>query len=216
MTFLPIIVIVLIAIILYLYFRPRREKAVVNLNYIEALIAELDGNFDQAIKKYKEALSIDTELVDAYIRLGNLYKKKGDITRAIQIHQSLTVRPTLKKEIEKRIYYALAQDYLDHNRPNKAVSFLKEILKIDRNEKIAREKILHIYEDLQNFQDCLSFIEEFNFGKEDTKRQAYYYSSLANSKLTESTEDREELEKEAIGLFKKALKIAPDSITTLY
>ncbi|MEO0142880.1 MAG: tetratricopeptide repeat protein [candidate division WOR-3 bacterium] len=216
MTFLTIIVIALIAIILYLYFRPRREKPAVNLPYIEALLAELEGNIDQAIKKYKEALNIDTNLIDGYIRLGNLYKKKNDISRAIKIHQSLTVRPTLKKDTEKKIYYALAQDYLDLNRPNKAVSFLKEILNIDKNEKPAFEKLLHIYEDLQNFQDCIAVIEEYASETDDGRRRAYYYAALANSKLNESGEDREALEKEALALFKKALKIKPDSLATLY
>ncbi len=216
MTFLTIVVIALVAIILYLYFRPRRERPMVNLPYIEALIAELEGNIDQAIRKYKEALNIDTNLIDGYIRLGNLYKKKNDIARAIKIHQSLTVRPTLKKDMEKRIYYALAQDYLDYNRPNRAVSFLKEILNIDKNEKLAFEKLLHIYEDLQNFQDCISVTEEYTFERDNEKRRSYYYTALANSKLNETSEDRDALEKEALALLKKALKIKPDSLAALY
>lgn len=214
MTLLFVIIIALIALVLYLYFRPGRQRPLVNTSYIEGLIAELEGDIDLAIKKFKEAVSMDTNLVDAYIRLGNLYRRKGDISRAIQIHQSLTVRPTLKKDVEKRIFFALVEDYLDYGRPNKAASVLKEILKIDKNDHSAIEQLLHIYETLGNFQDCVGVIEEYN-GQINEERRAFYYASLAKSKLSDTDEDIETREKEAVGLFKKALKIKPDSIAAL-
>jgi lipopolysaccharide biosynthesis regulator YciM len=158
MTLLIIIVVALIALVLYLYFYRKREKVTGYGPYIEALVALLENDEDTAMKKFKEAVSLDSDLIDAYIRLGDLYRKRGDISRAIQIHQSLTVRPTLKKQKEKRVYYALVNDLLDANRHNKAIAFLKEILKIDKKDKHARELVLRIYEEMNNYGDCMHFI----------------------------------------------------------
>ncbi|MGB9720953.1 MAG: tetratricopeptide repeat protein [bacterium] len=216
MTILFIIIFALIAFIIYFYFKPRRTKMASNIPYVESLIAELENNDELAIKKLKEALNIDTNLIDGYIRLGNLYRKKGDIERATKIHQSLTVRPTLKKEEEKKVYFNLVQDYLQSNRPNKAISFLKEILKIDRNDRTARDLLLKVYEDLQNYQDCISVIEDYGSGLIDGHRLAYYYSALANAKLNEPNEEDTERSKEAANMLKKALKIKPDSLSALY
>ncbi|MEO0128616.1 MAG: tetratricopeptide repeat protein [candidate division WOR-3 bacterium] len=215
MTILIIIIFALIAFILYFYFRPRKPKTQVNIPYLESLIAELEGNDELAIKKLKEALNIDTNLVNGYIRLGNLYRKKGDIERAIKIHQSLTVRPTLRKEEEKKIYFSLVQDYLESNRPNRAIAFLREILKIDKNDKNACHLLLKIYEDIQNYQDCITLSEEY---KEiiDEQRLAYYYSALATTRLSESGEEPETRIKEVGNLLKKALKIKSDSVSSLY
>ncbi|MEO0206567.1 MAG: tetratricopeptide repeat protein, partial [candidate division WOR-3 bacterium] len=157
-----------------------------------------------------------TNLIDGYIRLGNLYRKKGDIERAIKIHQSLTVRPTLRKEEEKKVYLHLVHDYLQSNRPNKAISFLKEMLKIDKNDKTARDLLLKVYEDLNNYQDCIAVCEDYSSGSIDGYRLAYYYSALANAKLSEPSEEETERSREALNMLKKALKIKSDSLSALY
>ncbi len=216
MTVLIIIVVALIAIVLYLYFYRRREKITAYIPYIEGLVGLLENNEELAMKKFKDAVSIDSDLIDAYIRLGDLYRKRGDVSRALQIHQSLTVRPTLKKQEEKKIYYALVQDLLDTSRHNKAISFLKEILKIDKKDKRAYELVLRIYEDMEHYGDCIALYEEGAVKPKEGKKYAFYYASLANSKLKNFTEKNPDVEKEVVNLLKKALKISANSLTALY
>lgn len=216
MTLLIIIVVALIALVLYLYFYRKQEKVTGHGPYIKALVALLENDEDTAMKKFKEAVSIDSNLIDAYIRLGDLYRKRGDVSRAIQIHQSLTVRPTLKRDEEKKVYYALVNDLLDTRRHNKAIAFLKEILKIDKKDKYARELILRVYEDMENYGDCIALYEEGGFKPKDDKRHAFYYASFANGRLKNLTDENSDEEKEAINLFKKALKISANSLTALF
>lgn len=216
MIVLIIIIVALIAIILYFYLYRQREKATGYTPYLEALLALLENNEDLAMKKLKDTVSINSDLVDAYIKLGDLYRKRGDIARAIQIHQSLTVRPTLRRHEEKKVYYALVEDSLHANRPNKAVSFLKEILKIDKKDKQAQALILKINEDMENYGDCVSMYEEGRFKPKEQRRHAFYYASMANNRLKNLPEENADLEKEAFNLFKKALKILPNSLTALY
>jgi lipopolysaccharide biosynthesis regulator YciM len=217
MIFLVILLVALIAIILYMYFRPHKDKAATQAPYLDGLIALLDNNEDLALKKLKEAIGIDTDLTDAYIRLGDLFRKKGDIERAIQIHQSLTVRPTLKKDEEKKVYFALIQDYIAANRPNKSIAFLKEILKIDKNDRAAWNMVVRIYEDLMNYQDCVAAFEENPSAEfRDQKRYAFCLASLGNSKLKETTEENPEIDKEVMTALKKALRVDPESLAGLF
>lgn len=213
MTVLVIIVVALMAMVLYLYFHRQREKKTAHLPYLESLIALLDNNEDLAMKRLKEAVNLDSDLFDAYLRLGNLYRKRGDSVRAMQIHQSLTARPTLKKHEEKKLYHALAQDALEAKRPNRAVSFLKEILKIDNKDNDAYGLILSIYEDMGSYNDCIVVYEEGKFVSKNDYRRAFYYAMLAQSKFEKLTGEDHETEKEILGLLKKSLRIAPDSIT---
>jgi len=216
MILLVIIVIALIVLILYFYLHRQRARVTGYTPYLAGLLALLENKEELAIKKLKETVGIDSNLVDAYVILGDLYRRRGDISRAIQIHQSLTVRPTLKRHEEKKVYYALVQDVLQANRPNKAVSFLKEILKIDKKDKQARALILRIYEDMENYGDCISFYEEGRFRPKEERRRAFYYASMANIKLKNLTENNSDLEKEALNLFRKALKISANSLTPLF
>ncbi len=216
MTLFIILIAALIIFVLYLYFGQKRERTSGYTPYVEALAALLENNEDLAIKKFKEAVSLDSDLIDAYVRLGDLYRKRGDVSRAIQIHQSLTVRPTLKKHEEKKVYYALVNDLIDTSRHHKAISFLKEILKIDKRDKHAQELILKIYEDTGNYGDCIALYEESGVKVKEDKRHAFYYASYANNKLKGITEEKPEVEKDAVNLLKKALKILPNSVTALY
>ena len=216
MSVLILIVVALIAIILYLYFYRKRAKTTAFRPYLESLIALLDNDDDLAMKRLKEAVNIDSDLFDAYLRLGDLYRKKGDTARAMQIHQSLTARPTLKKHEEKKLYYALAEDALDAGRPNRAISFLKEIVKIDKKEANAYKLILRIYEDMGNYSDCISVYEEGVFKPKDENRRAFYYASLARDKMEKSPRGDQEGEKEALNLLRKSLRIASDSIAGTY
>ena len=213
MTVLIIIVVALIAMTLYLYFHRQREKKTGHSPYLEALAALLDNKEEHAMKKLKEAVSLDSDLFDAYLRLGNLYRKRGDPAHAMQIHQSLTARPTLKRHEEKKLYHALALDALDAKRPNRAISFLKEILKIDNKDNDAYGLILRIYEDMGSFGDCIGVYEEGKFAPKNDYRRAFYYAMLARDKLNSLNEGDGEKEKEIANLLRKALRIAPDSIS---
>ena len=216
MTVLIIIVVALIALVVLLYMYRRKSKTSGIPAYVEAMVALLENNDALAMKKFKEAVRIESGLVDAYIRLGDLYRRSGDIERAIQIHQSLTVRPTLNKQEEKRVYYALVNDFLETSRHNKAISFLKEILKIDKKDTHARELILKLYEDMGNYGDCIALYEGGGFSRNDNNRLAFYYASFAHQKLHAKGEIDPEQEKEGVNLLKKALKVAPDSLPALF
>jgi lipopolysaccharide biosynthesis regulator YciM len=215
-TVLIFIVVALIAIILYMYFHKRRDRARDFQPYIDSLIALLDGDDDLAMKRLKETVSVNSDLFDAYLRLGDLYRKKGDTARAMQIHQSLTARPTLRKQEEIKVYFALAQDALAANRPNRAVSFLKEILKIDKKDKSAYDMILKIYEDMGSYSDCITTYEEGTFKPKDEHRRAFYYAALARNKMEKAQKLDSEEGKEIVQLLRKALRIDSDSIAGMY
>ncbi len=216
MTALIFIVVALIAIILYLYFHRRHEKTTAYQPYLESLIALLDSDDELAMKRLKEAVNVNSDLFDAYVRLGDLYRKKGDPARAMQIHQSLTARPTLKKHEEKKLYYSLAKDALAATRPNRAISFLKEILKIDKKDKQAYDMILKIYEDMGNYSDCITVYEEGSFKPKDENRRAFYYAALARDRMEKTKEENKDGEKDVNSLLRKSLRIAPGSVTGMY
>ena len=216
MTVLILIVVALIAIILYMYFFRRRDRTTDFQPYINSLIALLDQDDDLALKRLKETVSLNSDLFDAYLRLGDLYRKKGDTARAIQIHQSLTARPTLKRHEEKKAYFALAQDALAANRPNRAVSFLKEILKIDKKDRYAYDLILKIYEDMGSYGDCITIYEEGTFKPKDERRRAFYHAALARDRMEKAQKIGNEEAKEIMQLLRKSLRIDSNSIAGMY
>ena len=56
--------------------------------------------------------SVDPETIELHFALGNLFRRRGEIERAIRMHSSLTNRPDLNDEHRLHALYELGQDYL--------------------------------------------------------------------------------------------------------
>ena len=59
------------------------RRYLVGLNYL------LNEEPDKAIDALQKVLEVDTETVEPFLALGNLYRKRGEVDRAIRIHQNL-------------------------------------------------------------------------------------------------------------------------------
>lgn len=64
-----------------------------------------------AIDDLSRAIKTNPASATIYSALGNLYRMRGDLDRAIQIRTSLISRPDLSTEDQARIYFELSRDY---------------------------------------------------------------------------------------------------------
>ena len=76
------------------------------LNYL------LNEESDKAIDTFVSMLEVDSETVETHLALGNLFRKRGEIERAIRIHQNLIARPSLSSEDRKLALLELGLDYM--------------------------------------------------------------------------------------------------------
>jgi tetratricopeptide (TPR) repeat protein len=146
-----LVAVVIAGIVILAVVLSRRPGGPAADNYQEALRALLDGRETEAIKRLRDTVMKDTDNVDAYIRLGRLIRQRGDAEKAAHIHQSLTVRPALKRSEELVIYEErLSSDKLPHlrrllamllsrKRSDEAAEILKQHKKLfsDRKEAAA-------------------------------------------------------------------------------
>ncbi|MFH1915219.1 MAG: tetratricopeptide repeat protein [Pseudomonadota bacterium] len=64
-----------------------------------------------AIEELSQVVKNDPEAVEIYLALGSLYRSQGEIERAIQIRNSLIVRPGLAREFKARAQFELGRDF---------------------------------------------------------------------------------------------------------
>ncbi len=179
---IPALVFAVLLIIIIVFLAKRRTQPPVNI-YQDALKALLDGKELEAMRRLRDTVMHDTDNVDAYIRLGRLIREKGDAEKAANIHQSLTVRPTLKRDEELRIYEELIEDYSAMGRVEKAVDLLKEIIRLAHDKLpylrrllsmlVTRHRTDEVYEILRKHEKMLS----------DKKEAASWYAENARIQL---------------------------------
>ncbi|MFN3580955.1 MAG: lipopolysaccharide assembly protein LapB [Pseudomonas sp.] len=94
----------------------------IGLNYL------LNEQPDEAIETFIRALEVNPETVETHIAIGKLFCQRGDVERAIKVHQNLLARPNLTREQADRVQLELARDYLVVGMLNRSERLLEELV----------------------------------------------------------------------------------------
>lgn len=94
----------------------------IGLNYL------LNEQPDEAIETFIRALEVNPETVETHIAIGKLFCQRGDVERAIKVHQNLLARPNLTRQQADRVQLELARDYLVVGMLNRAERLLEELV----------------------------------------------------------------------------------------
>jgi lipopolysaccharide assembly protein B len=96
--------------------------------YLAGFTYVLSDDPDAAIAELSRAAQLSTETLETYFALGVLFRRKGDLERAIRLHQNILLRPGLGPEVKRRAQLALAQDYRRSGLCDKAEEVLTRVL----------------------------------------------------------------------------------------
>ena len=114
--------------------------------YLAALAGLIDGDEETAFREFKNAVRLDSTNVDAYLRLGDLLRKRGDIDRAFQLHRELTTRRGLDPDTEARIQQALCRDLIALSRWERAADAAREAIRRATDPTPALALLLEVHE----------------------------------------------------------------------
>lgn len=117
------------------------QDYLVGLNYL------LNEQPDKAVDTFIKMLEVDNETVETHLALGALFRRRGEVDRAIRIHQNLIARPQLPKKQHVEALLALAQDYLKAGVLDRAERLFLDVISADSGYKtIALNYLLDIYQ----------------------------------------------------------------------
>jgi len=133
------------SVIFFYSFRPKNKLRTESL-YTNALNAMVRGDSRTALKHLRDVVKQDTEHVDAYLQMGDIFREQGNSQQALKIHQSLTVRPNLTNDLKKDIHKSLALDFLQDGQLNKAQREAEFVLKLEKRNEWANDLLLQIAE----------------------------------------------------------------------
>jgi lipopolysaccharide assembly protein B len=103
----------------------------------------LANDTDQAIEAFTKAVQINSETIETYVALGNLFRAKGEIDRAIRIRQSILLRERVDAETKLQALFDMALDYKLGGLLQRAISTFEEVIS-------RAPKRLDAYEELES------------------------------------------------------------------
>ncbi len=131
-----------------------RRKIRESPHFILGLNHLVSGQVDLAIEALEKAASIDPNALELRLVLGNLYREKGQVGRAIHEHQALLQRPRLSKPEHANIQLCLGLDYRRGGFVDRAAAAFTEVLKLDPDSEAALVNLEKLQEDQHQWQDA--------------------------------------------------------------
>lgn len=181
---------------------PRRDNgAQIASDYFTGLNHLLHDRPDKAIEVLVKVLEVDTETVETHLALGNLFRRRGEVDRAIRIHQNLVARTTLDTSQRGQALLELGLDYLRSGLFDRAENLFLELYDHKLFQPAALRHLIDIYQQEQDWDKALDFsarLEAINGDNLSTER-AHFLCEQAQSLLERNARD------EAAELLERAL-----------
>lgn len=121
---------------------------IVGLNYLVA------GRVDLAIEELEEASKVDPSALELRLLLGNLYRERGQVGRAIQEHQALLQRPRLSQMEHVNVMLCLGLDYRQGGFVDRAAEAFSEVLKLAPDNEAALLNLEKLQEEQHQWQEA--------------------------------------------------------------
>ncbi len=110
---------------------------------------------DRALDMFLKLMDANADTIETHFALGALYRRRGEVERAIRIHQNLLAREALAPEHREQALLALAQDYLRAGLLDRAEGLFQQISEVSRLRASALDALRGVYERQHEWQLAL-------------------------------------------------------------
>jgi lipopolysaccharide biosynthesis regulator YciM len=130
-------------------------------SYVKGLNYLLSDDSNKAIETFSELIKVNADTVETHFVLGNLFRSKGEVDRAIKVHQNLLARPDLNRKQRNMAIGELANDYLKAGLLDRAEKLFKEMIQLNSGDLNAYRNLLDLYIIEKSWEeaiDCAQFL----------------------------------------------------------
>jgi lipopolysaccharide biosynthesis regulator YciM len=131
-----------------------RRRARESPHYILGLNFLVANQIDLAIEELSRAASLDSEALEVHMILGNLYREKGQVGKAITVHQALLQRSRLTRIEHAYVLLCLGLDYKRGGFVDRALEAFNEVLRLDPKNEYALVNLQKLHEEQHQWSDA--------------------------------------------------------------
>ncbi|MEO6422082.1 MAG: lipopolysaccharide assembly protein LapB, partial [Candidatus Nitrotoga sp.] len=183
------------------------ESSVLPRSYFQGLNFLLNEQQDKAIEAFIEVVKVDPQTIELHFALGSLFRRRGEVDRAIRMHLNLIERADLDEDKKKQALFELAQDYLNAGILDRAEElFLK--LQATSYAYPALNFLLELYQKEKDWFKAIDVTQRLTVlsGQPHGNEAAFFYCELAAEDLTQQQIDA------AYAHLEQALEVNPQSV----
>jgi len=161
-------------------------------DYLKGLNFVLNEEPDRAVELFTRMAELDDEALETHFALGSLFRKRGEVERAIRVHQNLMARPGLAQVHKDQAENALAEDYLSAGLFDRAEALFLKLCDSAEYRVKALRRLVRIYEVTREWERAIQVQADLDRALKGQSRPAapgaqvaHYYCELAEQALEE-------------------------------
>ncbi|NLC61333.1 MAG: tetratricopeptide repeat protein, partial [Gammaproteobacteria bacterium] len=110
--------------------------------YFRGLNYLLSEQPDKAIELFLHIAELDKDTFETQIALGHLFRRRGEVDRAIRLHQGLVQRNDLSDQQRVEALLALGEDYMKSGLLDRAETVFTELAQLDQRAPQALKHLI--------------------------------------------------------------------------
>ena len=160
--------------------RDRDLPPQINADYLRGLNLVLSRRTDEALELFVQMAKVDDDTLETHFALGHLFRRRGEMERAIRVHENLLARPNLNEAQRHQALFSLAEDYLGAGLFDRAEQLFSQLRDSTTLAEAALEKLVSLYEREQEWQKAIEALRKLEILRGSKSSQvAHYYCELA-------------------------------------
>ncbi|NOT17746.1 MAG: lipopolysaccharide assembly protein LapB [Sulfuriferula sp.] len=182
------------------------ESRSVPASYFKGLNYLLNEQPDKAIEAFIEVVKVDSDTVDLHFALGGLFRKRGEVERAIRMHQNLVAREDLSTERQLQAMSELGQDYLKAGLLDRAQDIFTKLQQTQANSQVFLLEIFVLEKEWHKAIEIARILSQ-TANRSYHVEIAHYFCELANIAYThgETKQAQDDLH-EALSVHKNCVR----------
>jgi lipopolysaccharide biosynthesis regulator YciM len=150
-------------------------------NYFRGLNYLLNEQQDKAIEVFLKLAEINRDTVETHLALGNLFRRRGEVDRAIRVHQHLIARPNLSQDEKTVALLELGEDYMRAGLLDRAETLFTDLVAMDALAPSALKHLISIYQHERDWDKAIEHARRLEkaTGESQAATVAQFYCELA-------------------------------------
>jgi lipopolysaccharide biosynthesis regulator YciM len=172
--------------------RSRKNASSLSSNYFRGLNYLLNEQPDKAIEVFLKLVEVNPDTVETHLALGSLFRRRGEIDKAIRFHKHIITRPGLTDEQRAQALMELGEDYMQAGLLDRAEYLFSDLLDHDDSHVRPVRQLLDIYQQEKDWEKAIEQARRLRRvdGESDTRLIASLFCEQARQHLDDDEVDR--------------------------
>lgn len=123
-----------------------RSQARLNSAYGRGLNHLLNEESDKATEVLVRMVEVDPDTFELHLALGSLFRRRGEVDRAIRVHQNIISRSKLSDQLRNQAIFELGRDYLSAGMLDRAEQRFSSLINNSDYQSSVCQHLLDIYQ----------------------------------------------------------------------